>query len=129
MTQYNPPIDTRETDELIVISKSNTDEWQQAAIDIAKLELVKRGFNQIQIDLRYSELKEEFLIQIESELKQASKEDFSVFEKIWIIFFWPREIFHNWSLRQEGYLLKAKRRFQLIGLGVIIYLILFLTSI
>jgi len=46
MTQYNPPIETRETDELIIISKSNTDEWQQAAIDIAKAELVKRGLNQ-----------------------------------------------------------------------------------
>lgn len=129
MTQYNPPIETRETDELIIISKSSTDEWQQAAIDIAKSELSKRGFYQTMIDLRYSELEKIFKIQIENELEQASKEDFNVFEKLWIIFFWPREIFRNWGLRQEGYLLKAKRRLQLIGLGVIIYLILILTSI
>lgn len=129
MTQYNPPIETRETDELIIISKSSTDEWQQTAIDIAKSELSKRGFNQTKIDLRYSELEKRFKIQIEYELEQASKEDFNVFEKLWIILFWPREIFRNWDLRQEGYLLKAKRRLQLIGLGVIIYLILILTSI
>jgi len=129
MTQYNPPIETRETDELIIISKSNTDEWQQAAIDIAKVELVKRGLNQTQINSRYLDLEKEFQTQIESELKEASEEDFSVFEKIWIIFFWPREIFHNWTLRKNGYALKSKRRLQLIGLGVIVYLILILTSI
>lgn len=129
MTQYNPPIETRETDELIIISKSNTDEWQQAVIDIAKAELVKRGLNQTQINSRYLDLEKDFQTQIESELKEASEEDFSVFEKIWIIFFWPREIFHNWTLRKDGYVLKSKRRLQLIGLGIIVYLILILTSI
>lgn len=129
MTQYNPPIETRETDELIIISKSNTDEWQQTAIDIAKAELVKRGLNQTQINSRYLDLEQEFQTQIESELKEASEEDFSAFEKIWIIFFWPRELFHNWTLRKDGYVLKSKRRLQLIGLGVIVYLILILTSI
>lgn len=95
MTHYNPPIETRDTDDLIIISKSSTDEWQQAAIDIAKDELIKRGLTQTKIDSRYSELENEFNEQIETELKIASEEDYSIFEKIWIILFWPRELFHD----------------------------------
>lgn len=36
MTHFNPPIESRDTDDLILISKSSTVEWQQEAIDIAK---------------------------------------------------------------------------------------------
>lgn len=129
MTHYNPPIETRDTDDLILISKSSTDEWQQAAIDIAKEELIKRGLNQTQIDSRYSELENELNKQIETELKIASEEDYSIFEKIWIILFWPRELFHDWYLKRDGYALKAKRRIQLILTGLIFYVIIILTSI
>lgn len=129
MTHYNPPIETRDTDDLIIISKSSTDEWQQAAIDIAKDELIKRGLTQTRIDSRYSELEYEFNEQIETELKIASEEDYSIFEKIWIILFWPRELFHDWYLKRDGYTLKAKRRIQLILTGLIFYVIIILTSI
>lgn len=129
MTHYNPPIETRDTDDLIIISKSSTDEWQQAAIDIAKDELIKRGLTQTKIDSRYSELENEFNEQIETELKIASEEDYSIFEKIWIILFWPRELFHDWYLKRDGYTLKAKRRIQLILTGLIFYVIIILTSI
>jgi len=129
MTQYNPPIETRETDELILIIKSSTDEWQQTAIDIAKEELKKRGLSQTQINSRYTELAKDFNELIETELKNASEEDYSVFEKIWMILFWPRELFHGWYLKRDGYTLKAKRRIQLILTGLIFYIIMILTSI
>jgi hypothetical protein len=129
MTQYNPPIETRETDELILIIKSSTDEWQQTAIDIAKEELKKRGLSQTQINARYTELEKDFNELIETELKNASEEDYSVFEKIWMILFWPRELFHGWHLKRDGYTLKAKRRIQLILTGLIFYIIIILTSI
>jgi hypothetical protein len=129
MTQYNPPIETRETDELILIIKSSTDEWQQTAIDIAKEELKKRGLSQTQINARYTELEKDFNELIETELKNASEEDYSVFEKIWMILFWPRELFHGWYLKRDGYTLKAKRRIQLILTGLIFYIIIILTSI
>jgi hypothetical protein len=129
MTQYNPPIETRETDELILIIKSSTDEWQQTAIDIAKEELKKRGLSQTQINARYTELEKDFNELIETELKNASEEDYSVFEKIWMILFWPRELFHGWYLKRDGYTLKAKRRIQLILTGLIFYVIMILTSI
>lgn len=129
MTQYNPPIESRDTDELILISKSSIEEWQQSAIDISKGELKKRGLSQTQIDSRYSELEKEFNEQIETELKIASEEDYSVFEKIWMILFWPRELFHGWYLKRDGYTLKAKRRIQLILTGLIFYVIMILTSI
>lgn len=129
MTQYNPPIETRDTDELILISKSSTDEWQQTAIDIAKEELKMRGLSQTQINTRYTELEKDFNELIETELKNASEEDYSVFEKIWMILFWPRELFHGWYLKRDGYTLKAKRRSQLILTGLIFYVIMILTSI
>lgn len=129
MTQYNPPIEARDTDELILISKSSTDEWQQTAIDIAKEELKKRGLSQTQIDSRYTGLEKDFNELIETELKNASEEDYSVFEKIWMILFWPRELFHGWYLKRDGYTLKAKRRIQLILTGLIFYVIMILTSI
>jgi len=46
MTQFHSPISDRETSELITISNSSTDEWQQEAIDKAKLELDKRKIPQ-----------------------------------------------------------------------------------
>ncbi len=129
MIQYNPPIETRDTDELILISRSRDDEWQQVAVDIAKEELKKRGLSQNQIDSRYAKLEKEYNEQIEKELKNISEEDYSVFEKIWMILFWPRELFHSWFLKREGYTLKAKRRIQLILIGLIFYVIIILTSI
>ena len=43
MTEYNPPISTRETYDLIAIANSTTFDWEQDAIDQAKNELLKRG--------------------------------------------------------------------------------------
>jgi len=128
MTTFDPPIETRETDELITISKSNTDDWQQEAIDIAKNELIKRGINWDQIDLRHKELEKKIKDETEQELKIRAEEDFSVFEKIYFVLFWMVETRYNsnWNLRSEGYILKAKHRLQLMGLGIVIYAVFFM---
>ena len=126
--EFNPPIERRETDELIVISKSSTDEYQARAIQLAKKELDNRKISQPDIDNRYNELFAEQEKIIEQAMTEMSAEDYNVFEKIWIIVFWPRELFHGWYLRRDGYKTKAANRIKLILLGVALYAVLILFS-
>jgi len=126
--EFNPPIENRETDELIVISKSSTDDFQAKAIELAKKELDNRKISQVDIDNRYNELFAEHEKVVEQTLTEIAAEDYSVFEKIWIVVFWPRELFHGWYLRRNGYTLKASNRLKLILIGVALYTFIILFS-
>ena len=126
--EFNPPIENRETDELIVISKSSTDDYQAKAIELAKKELDKRKIAQTEIDNRYNELFAEHEKVVEQTKTEIAAEDYSVFEKIWIVVFWPRELFHGWYLRRDGYTLKASNRIKLILIGVALYALIILFS-
>lgn len=126
--EFNPPIENRETDELIVISKSSTDDFQAKAIELAKKELDNRKISQVDIDNRYNELFAEHEKVVEQTLIEIAAEDYSVFEKIWIVVFWPRELFHGWYLRRNGYTLKASNRIKLILIGVALYTFIILFS-
>ena len=126
--EFNPPIENRETDELIVISKSSTDDYQAKAIELAKKELDNRNISQIDIDKRYNELLGEYEKVVEHTKTEIAAEDYNIFEKIWIIIFWPRELFHGWYLRKDGYETKATVRLKLIFIGVALYVLLILTS-
>lgn len=126
--EFNPPIENRETDELIVISKSSTDDYQAKAIELAKKELDNRKISQTDIDNRYNELVAEHEKLVEQTIAEIAVEDYSVFEKIWIVIFWPRELFHGWYLRRDGYTLKANNRIKLILIGVALYALTILLS-
>jgi hypothetical protein len=126
--EFNPPIENRETDELIVISKSSTDDYQAKAIELAKKELDNRKILQADIDSRYNELFAEHENVVEQTIAEIAAEDYSVFEKIWIVVFWPRELFHGWYLRRDGYILKASNRIKLILIGVALYTLIILFS-
>jgi hypothetical protein len=126
--EFNPPIESRETDELIVISKSSTDEYQARAIELAKKELNNRRLSQKDIDSRYMELFEEAIKYIEKTMIEKALEDYTIFEKIQMIVFWPFELFHGWFLKRNGYDLKAKNRIKLIFIGVTLYALLILFS-
>ncbi|NVN97567.1 hypothetical protein HXX01_05090 [Candidatus Nomurabacteria bacterium] len=129
MIKFDPPFEERETDDLIIIRKSDNSDWQPEAKEEAKKELFKRGLDELQIDNRYSELEIQFTEILNIEIKLAAEEDYSFLEKIWIIMFWPKEVFHEWSLKRDGYILKAKHRLQLIGIGMIIYILLIISSL
>jgi hypothetical protein len=43
--EFIPPVSERETDELIAIANSTTDDWQQEIIEQSKVELNKRGIS------------------------------------------------------------------------------------
>jgi hypothetical protein len=119
--EFNPPIEIRETDELIIISKSSTDEYQALAFELAKKELDKRKLSLADIDNRFSEIVAEHEIAVEQIMSEIAVEDYSLFEKIWIVIFWPKQLLHGWYLKKEGYHLKAKNRIKLILVGVILY--------
>jgi phosphoribosylformylglycinamidine (FGAM) synthase PurS component len=127
--EFNPPIESRETDELIVMSKSSTDEYQARAIKLALKELANRKFSQADIDSRYEELLEEQDKVIQQELAEMMAEDYSVFEKLYIIAFWPLKIFDGWYLGKYGYTTKASNRIKLILIGIALYAILIFISI
>jgi hypothetical protein len=129
MTLYIPPIEKRDTDELIIICNSSTDDWQQDAIDSARAELLNRGYSHDQINSEYNEIEKGYNQMVQAGRKIASEEDFFVLEKLWIILFWPRELFHHWYLKREGFILKRKRRIQLILLGILLYAVFYLTLI
>ncbi len=126
--EFNPPIENRETDELIIISKSSTDEYQAKAIELAKKELHKRKISQTDIDNRYNELLAEHEKSVEQKMTEIAVQDYSVFDKICIVLFWPRELFHGWYLRRDGYTLKASNRIKLILIGVALYALTILFS-
>ena len=127
--EFNPPIESRKTDELIIICKSSTNEYQAKAIELAKKELTSRKLSQTEIDKRYDELIEEQEKVVQQELTQMAAEDYNVFEKLLIIAVWPTVIFDGWYLHRLGYTKKASNRIKLILIGIALYAIIIFTSI
>jgi hypothetical protein len=81
MIEFNPPIPTRETEELIEIAHSSIEIWQQTAIDQAKEELVNRGvskeFIQSTLDNWREEARQEE-IAYKRQLEENAIESYSV---------------------------------------------------
>lgn len=125
MSNYNPPIKNRDTEELIIIANSTKDDWQIEAINEAKNELRLRNIN--------IENQKEFIDELanlsKQELRGRAKEDYSIFEKFILVIFWYKEVFRGWSLKKEGYVLKSKKRLKLISLGIILTIILFVFAL
>jgi len=114
----------KSTEELVVIANSTTEDWQQVAIDRAREILKERNVSvesQEQILKEITDAVEEYW---SNEAKRRKNEDYNLFEKIIMVVRWPRELLWGWSLRQDGFELKAKRRLQLIGLGIILTIFL-----
>ena len=127
--EFNPPIESRASDQLIVLSKSTTDDYQAKAIELAKKELKKRKISQTEIDKRYTELLSDYEKAVEQTLTEMAAEDYSILEKILIVALWPKELLHSWHLKKEGYTTKAASRLKLIILGVVIYaLVVFISE-
>jgi hypothetical protein len=109
----------KDTDELIMIANGTTKDWQQTAIDEAKTILQERNIPEPEQLQRFHKLKEAADESKGQQHELRRNEDYSLYEKIIIVIRWPREILWGWGLRSEGYELKAKRRLQLIGLGIV----------
>jgi hypothetical protein len=101
--EFDPPIHTRTTNELIAIA-NYTEDWNEEAIEQAKAELVKRGITKEEQEKKVNEWNE-------------------IAEKEWIQELERRKVeSYDWSLRKEGYVKKHKQRLLTITMGISIIL-------
>lgn len=119
--EFTPPISERDTDELIEIAHSTTQEWQYEAIKQAKKELDRRkitlGEQNRTIQLWKEEAEEYFKYDVKR-LNYNKTESYQVWEMIVLFLFGPflflRPYLFNshtlFTLRGENYFLKFKQR-------------------
>lgn len=118
--EFDPPIATRTTDELIAIA-NYPDEWNKHAVEQAKTELLKRGISREQQDNIIAVWEEEFRTAQADELADRASERFSWFDLFFMTLKFPKTILSDWDLKKEGYFLKFKQRLYAIGAGIILW--------
>jgi len=130
MTDFIPPFSERTAKELIIISNSSTDHWQQEAINQAKSELLKRGISKNDqeeilngIDEEIKQYNEELEIWLENNKTESYKvwEIFVLFLFGSIIFIKPYFFSHYnlFNLKGDNYFLKFKQRIIIFCLSFI----------
>ena len=121
--KYHPPIESRETDELIEMVVVGAPAFQAEAVALADKELTARGLKKEDIEIRYEQIVEKTIEYLKQEELDMAKEDFLLAEKMVMMIFWPFELFHNWSLRSDGYATRANTRIKMIIAGAALWLI------
>ncbi len=131
-TKFFPPIEERETEELIGIAHSTKDFWQQEAINQAKVELEKRNISkeyQLELVTKWNEEIKKHERQREKELEENELKKYSIIQQFIIFLISPLillgKVDYDMSitdLKEENFKEKIKqRRFALIA-GTIVYL-------
>ncbi|WP_418510228.1 hypothetical protein [Corallibacter sp.] len=135
MTEFNPPISKRETEELIEIAHSSTEHWQLGAINQAKKELIRRNITpkeQNEVIENWKKEADEYFKNEEERLEKNKTESYSKWEMILIFIFGPLKFFRWYddifTLRKENYYLKFKQRIIILTLGFICWFIFIYTS-
>jgi hypothetical protein len=119
--EFIPPIASRDTVELIVMSTSTLKDYQQEAINQAIAELKKRNISQEEIESTSVQLKKEYEEYLDQEKIKKATEDYNTVDKILIVLFWYKCILSDWSLKKEGYFIKAESRIKCILIGLALY--------
>ncbi|MFD0837266.1 hypothetical protein ACFQ0I_15915 [Mariniflexile aquimaris] len=133
MTEYNPPISERETEELIEIANCNDENiWQREATLQAKKELVKRNISQEEqneVIEKWDKILEEKLKEEAARLEKNKIESYTKLEMLRLFLFGPlifmdqfpfgSDRFTLVNLRDENYYLKFKQRIILFILSFI----------
>lgn len=123
--EFNPPIATRDTEELIEIL-AEKESWNTIAIDQAKEELYIRNISD---EAQYKKIQNYFLnkkAQYFLEMEARSTESHSILEIITMIIKWPNELFRRWSLKNDGYLILHRQRKNAIITGMVMYTLIFI---
>jgi hypothetical protein len=115
--KFTPPINDRETDELIFIANDEEGNWHKEAINLAKAELFKRN---ISVEVQKEKIKY-YTEKYNEYLELERNRDYSVTEKIMMVLFWYQYFLWDWGLRKNGYIVKANSRLKMIGLGILLY--------
>ena len=132
MTEFNPPISKRETEELIQIKYSSTDDWSQDAINQAKAELIKRKITQREQDKIVNEWDKQYNEYAKGEqlrLESNKTESYKDYEMALLFLFGPI-IFLSWhsyfsrtifELKRDNCLLKFKQRLIIVSISFIFW--------
>ena len=121
MTEFNPPISERETEELIEIKYSSTDDWNQEAINQAKAELIERKISQREQDKvinEWDKQRNKYLEKEKKRLESNKTESYKPYQIVLLFLFGPIIFFRPYwfgsmtifELRQENFKLKFKQR-------------------
>ena len=134
MTEFNPPISKRETEELIQIKYSSTDDWSQDAINQAKAELIKRKIPQREQDKLVNEWDKQYNEYVKAEqltLESNKTESYKNYEMVLLFLFGPL-IFFSWhsyfsrtifELKRDNCLLKLKQRLIIVSISSIFWIL------
>lgn len=131
MKEFNPPFSERTLEELIEVSNSSIDHWQQEAIDQAKKELANRKVSitdQERIIKKWNEENEESIRNEKIRLENNKTESYKYWEIVVLFLFAPIIIvkpylfsdYTLFNLKGYNYFLKFKQR-------IIIFILSFLS--
>ena len=132
MSDFIPPFSERTIEELVIISNSTTENWQQEAIDQAKSELIKRGISINEQEELLSGIDEEiqqYNQELEIWLENNKTESYKVWEMIVLLLFGPIIIikpyffsrYNLFNLKGDNYFLKFKQRIFLFCLSFLLW--------
>ena len=135
ITKFIPPIEDRETEELISIAHSTGDYWQQEAIDQAKNELEKRNISkeyQLELVAKWNEELIEFEREWKQQLKENQFEKYSILQQLIIFLISPLILLGRVSydmsiteLKSENFKEKVKQRRIALITGTLVYFLTF----
>lgn len=119
--EFDPPIASRSTDELIEIANF-PENWNISAVNQAQDELTNRRISDGQQQEKVAKWNRIFQEELDTEMKERAIESYGTFHLIWMAFRWPYTILGDWSLRSEGYIKMHKERLYSIGTGVLLWI-------
>ncbi len=118
--EFDPPIPSRSTDELIEIA-NYPENWNSIAVEQATKELTNRG---VTIE-QQKEVVEKWNAQAEKEHKREmelrAKVSYGILDLIWMTLRWPYTLFFDWSLKKEGFHRMHKERHYSILAGILLW--------
>lgn len=135
ITKFIPPIEDRDTDELIAMALGSTDHWQEEAIKQAKEELIRRNISeeyQNKVLSKWEDEARKFQEEWQKQLEENATKRYSIFQLLIIFLASPLillvKIDYDQSvteLKQENFKIKAKQRTIALIVGAIIYFLAF----
>lgn len=135
ITKFIPPIEDKDTDELIAMAHSSTEHWQEEAIKQAKEELIRRNISEEYQNKVISEWEEEarkFQEEWQKQLEENATKRYSTLQQLIIFLASPLillgKIDYDQSvtdLKQENFKIKAKQRIIALIVGAIVYFLTF----
>lgn len=141
MTEFYPPVQEREDEDLIEIAISSKGDWQEEIVKQAIEELLKRGITSEQIEKtkeNFETFKKEEEIKRQKQLEKNEKESYKTREIILIIFITPFILLGKSygmtglsldALKEENFKIKYKQRLFSLIFGTILWILFFRLAI